>query len=59
MQWYSASYKDLYTVFLKRNMIDEAENLDEPEGYQHNENVYIPSVEILPEESNLILQTSS
>src|ERR1044072_4087276 len=37
MQWYSASYKDLYTVFLKRNMIDEAKNLDEPEGYQHKE----------------------
>ena len=55
MQWYSASYKDLYTVFLKRNMIDEAENLDEPEGYQHSENVYIPPIEILPEELNLIL----
>ena len=31
MQWYSASYKDLYTVFRKKNMIDDAENIDEPE----------------------------
>ena len=33
MQWYSASYKDLYTVFRKKNMIDDAKSIDEPEEY--------------------------
>ncbi|CAH1768873.1 8344_t:CDS:2 [Entrophospora sp. SA101] len=37
MQWYSASYNDIYTIFQKKNMIDEAENINEPEGYQHTE----------------------
>src|ERR1043166_5411404 len=52
MQLYSASYKDLYTVFRKKNMIDDAENIDEPEGYQPNENVTIVYTEILPAEES-------
>jgi hypothetical protein len=50
LQWYSASYQDLYTTFIKKNMIDEAENIDEPEGYEHKENTYTPPAEKLPEE---------
>jgi hypothetical protein len=33
MQWYSSSYKDLYTIFQKKNMTDDAENINEPEDY--------------------------
>jgi len=50
LQWYSASYQDLYTTFIKKNMIDEAEDIDEPEGYEHKENTYTPPTEKLPEE---------
>src|ERR1041385_2301951 len=50
MEWYSASYKDLYTIFRKKNMIDDAENIDEPEEYQPNENVTIVYTEVLPAE---------
>jgi hypothetical protein len=50
LQWYSASYQDLYTTFIKKNMIDEAEDIDEPEGYEHKENTYTPPAEKLPEE---------
>ncbi|RHZ51840.1 hypothetical protein Glove_469g3 [Diversispora epigaea] len=32
MQWYE-TYENLYTIFLKRNMIDETENLDIPDGF--------------------------
>ena len=49
MQWYSASFKTLYTTFLKKNIIDEAENIEKPEGYEHKENAYIPPAERFPE----------
>ncbi len=58
VQWYSASYRDLYTTFIKRNLIDEAENLDEPEGYQHKENKYIHPAEKFPEEVTQVSQPS-
>jgi Family of unknown function (DUF5906) len=52
IQWYSTSYNDLYTIFRKKNMIDEAENIDEPEGYQHTENIELSltSPEVFPAE---------
>src|SRR5437763_3013510 len=59
MQWYSASYKDLYTVFQKKNMIDDAENIDEPEEYQPNENVTVVYTEVLPAEESSDNLTSS
>ncbi|CAG8646923.1 10618_t:CDS:2, partial [Paraglomus occultum] len=34
VQWYEASYESLYTAFRKKNMIDEDENIDEPDNYQ-------------------------
>jgi len=48
MQWYSASHKDLYITFQKKNMIDNAENIDEPEDYQHTNNMATIPTEILP-----------
>ena len=59
MQWYSASYKDLYTVFRKKNMIDDAKSIDEPEEYQPNENVTIVYTEVLPAEKSSDNLTSS
>ena len=52
IQWYSVSYNDLYATFRKKNMIDEAENIDEPEGYQHTENIELSltSPEVFPAE---------
>ena len=50
LQWYSASYQDLYTTFIKKNIIDKAEDIDEPKGYEHKENTYTPPAEKLPEE---------
>ncbi len=45
-----ASYSELYTVFRKKNLIDEAENIDELEGYQHTKNIglSLKSPEVLP-----------
>ncbi|CAJ0636550.1 8872_t:CDS:2 [Entrophospora sp. SA101] len=50
VQWYEVSYTNLYALFQKRNMIDDAENLDEPEGYQAENNASILPTEILPTE---------
>jgi hypothetical protein len=58
VQWYSASFKDLYATFLKKNMIDEAENIDEPEGYEHKENKYTHPIEKFPEEPKDSLKES-
>src|SRR5271156_2026114 len=41
MQWYETSYENLYTIFLKRNMIDETGNFDIPDGYQSIEKAKI------------------
>ena len=59
MQWYSTSYKDLYTVFQKKNMIDDAESINEPEEYQPNENVTIVYTEVLPAKKSSDNLTSS
>lgn len=52
LRWYSGSYNELYTVFQKKNLIDDAENIVEPEEYQHTENIELSlslkSPEILP-----------
>ncbi|GES97000.1 hypothetical protein RCL_e4482_RclHR1_10470004 [Rhizophagus clarus] len=45
LQWYSVPYADLYTIFMKKNMIDEAENIEVPEGYKESEVL----IEIPPE----------
>ncbi|GBB93702.1 hypothetical protein RclHR1_22190001 [Rhizophagus clarus] len=45
LQWYSATYTNLYTIFMKKNMIDEAENIEVPEGYKEFEVL----IEIPPE----------
>ena len=57
VQWYSSSYNDLYTVFMNKNMIDEAENIEEPEGYQHEEKMYIHPTENLPKEPELLAES--
>lgn len=61
MQWYSASYNDLYTIFQKKNMIDEAENINEPEGYQHTESIglSLKSPEIFPSEEALTTNSTN
>ena len=53
MQWYETSYKNLYTIFLKRNMINETENFDIPDGYQFIEKVKILYTENFPLEESL------
>src|SRR5271154_5052041 len=50
MQWYEVSYKDLYTVLQKKNMIDDAENIEEPKEYQSAINTIIIPTEILSAE---------
>jgi Family of unknown function (DUF5906) len=52
MQWYSATYTELYTVFMKKNMIDETENIEEPEDYQQSETLTTIPPEVLPFEEN-------
>jgi hypothetical protein len=37
-QWYLVSYNELYAVFRKKNLIDDAENIVEPEDYQDTAN---------------------
>ncbi|CAG8615756.1 5217_t:CDS:1, partial [Paraglomus brasilianum] len=53
-QWYEASYESLYTIFWKKNMIDEDENIDEPDNYQEAKlqvsNSSADNPEILPAE---------
>ena len=50
-QWYEVSYSQLYTIFLKKNMIDTEENLEIPEDYQNHTNSIENLVsEILPSE---------
>ena len=60
VQWYSASYNDLYTTFREKNMIDEAENINEPEGYQPMENtdLSLTSPEVFPAEEGSLDSTS-
>ncbi|RHZ48154.1 hypothetical protein Glove_557g45 [Diversispora epigaea] len=53
MQWYETSYENLYTIFLKRNMIDETENLDIPDGFNPIEKKKIPYTENFPLEEPL------
>src|SRR4051812_9378277 len=57
MQWYSASYSDLYTIFQKKNMID----IDELDGYQHTESIglLLKSPEKFPSEAPLTNSTNS
>ncbi|RIA80958.1 hypothetical protein C1645_837789, partial [Glomus cerebriforme] len=59
MQWYSATYNDLYTAFMKKNMIDEAENIEEPEGYQQSEVLITVPTEILPAEGDAPSKSTS
>ncbi|GBB84948.1 hypothetical protein RclHR1_11520006 [Rhizophagus clarus] len=48
LQWYSVTYADLYTIFMKKNMIDEAKNIEVPEGYKESEVLIEISPERLP-----------
>ncbi|RIA80448.1 hypothetical protein C1645_838671 [Glomus cerebriforme] len=59
MQWYSATYNDLYIAFMKKNMIDEAENIEEPEGYQQSEVLITVPTEILPVEGTAPSKSTS
>jgi hypothetical protein len=52
LQWYSATYTELYTIFMKKNMIDEAENIVEPEDYQQAEILVNIPPEVLPIEKD-------
>ncbi|RIA80242.1 hypothetical protein C1645_745386 [Glomus cerebriforme] len=53
MQWYSATYNVLYTTFMKKNMIDEAKNIEKSEGYQQSEVLITVPTEILLAEDHL------
>jgi hypothetical protein len=59
MQWYSATYSNLYATFMKKNMIDEAENIEEPEDYQHSEILTTIPPEVLPDEPNVSSNSAS
>ncbi|RIA82361.1 hypothetical protein C1645_835483 [Glomus cerebriforme] len=59
LQWYSATYKDLYTTFMKKNMINEAKNIEEPEGYQQSEVFITVPTEILPAKGDVPLKSTS
>jgi hypothetical protein len=50
VQQYEATYANLYVTFQKKNLIDDAENIDEPEGYQPENNTITLPTEILPAE---------
>ncbi|RHZ81667.1 hypothetical protein Glove_117g589 [Diversispora epigaea] len=53
MQWYETSYENLYTIFLKRNMIDETENLNIPDGFNSIEKMKTLYIENFPLEEPL------
>ncbi|RHZ46796.1 hypothetical protein Glove_606g30 [Diversispora epigaea] len=53
MQWYETSYENLYTIFLKRNMIDETENLDIPDKFNPIEKMKTLYIENFPLEEPL------
>src|SRR6185369_7336693 len=53
MQWYETSYENLYTIFLKRNMIDETENLNIPDGFNPIEKMKTLYTENFPLEESL------
>jgi hypothetical protein len=52
MQWYEASYGDLYAIFQKKHMIDDAENIEAPESYNANQEEGASPIEHFPAEES-------
>ena len=50
MQWYEVSYNQLYTTFVKKNMIDKEENIEIPEDCNMSKIIKNSITEIFPVE---------